>query len=79
MKPLLILLTTLLFAITAYADDDPPFNDGHWFHLTENGAKVHKAPTSTSIRDGHWFHEAPVHADGLGRYTRDRWHNYIEF
>ena len=67
--------------MTAYAGDprNPSFHDGHWYHIAKSGERIHSAPNSTTIRDGYWFHEAPVHSDGMGRYTRDQYGNYIEF
>lgn len=80
MKLLLITLTAGIFAVTAAhaGDPNPSFHDGHWFHITKNGVRIHKAPTYISIKDGHWFHEAP-RINGMGSYTRDRYSHYIEF
>jgi len=55
------------------------FDDGHWYHIAKSGERLHAAPNSVTIRDGYWFHEAPVHSDGLVRYTRDGYGNYIQF
>jgi hypothetical protein len=81
MPKLLIALTAVLFAVTALSGDprNPSFHDGHWYYLQPNGGRIHATPNSSTIVDGHWFHEAPVHANGMGRYTRDRYGNYIEF
>jgi hypothetical protein len=50
MKLLLITLTAGIFAVTAAhaGDPNPSFHDGHWFHITKNGVRIHKAPTCTS-------------------------------
>jgi hypothetical protein len=84
MKNAILLLTaaaSLIIAAYAHAGDprNPSFDDGHWYHIAKSGERIHAAPNSVTIRDGYWFHEAPVHSDGLGRYTRDRYGNYIQF
>jgi hypothetical protein len=78
---IIITLAAGLFAVTALAGDprNPSFHDGNWYHIAKSGERIRGTPNATTIRDGYWFHYAPVHADGLGRYTRDQYGNYIEF
>jgi hypothetical protein len=81
MNRLLIALTVGLFTVSALAGDprNPSYHDGNWYHIAKSGERTHGTPNATTIRDGYWFHYAPVHSDGLGRYTRDQYGNYIEF